>query len=70
MLDEDSDLPWTEGYVAGYGMRPMRANPYRYDPRLSDLWVTGWRVGRADDIRERRRSRHSVEASVDQRQPA
>ncbi len=60
MQDDDSDLPWTEGYVAGYGVQPLKDNPYHYDARLSDIWVTGWRAGRVDDLGERRRSRHSV----------
>ena len=57
MDDADLGLAWTEGYVAGYAVRPRSGNPYSHQPRQSNLWTTGWREGRTDELQERLRSR-------------
>ncbi len=66
MVDADLDLAWTEGYVAGYAVRPLTGNPYHHKSRQSNLWATGWREGRTDELQERVRSRRrSSEAMVE-----
>ncbi len=50
MLDVSLDSAWTEGYVAGFTVQPLMANPYNHDAERSDVWITGWRLGRADEL--------------------
>jgi ribosome modulation factor len=63
MLDADLDLVWTEGYVAGHAVQPLTNNPYHHEPRRWNLWTTGWRDGRTDELRERLRSRRHGRAA-------